>query len=138
MKRFCHLRFVEIPSHLAPRGVTNTAACSGCCLISERTLLCFPEAPLGSLVGNRWSCRVAVMLGGLLSSCGLLLSSFATSLEFLYFSMGILTGSTLSISFGCPCIPVQKCLCRNVVSVFKTYLLILKTFLQCFVILKYF
>lgn len=49
-------------------------------------------APLGSLVGNRWSCRVAVMLGGLLSSCGLLLSSFTNSLETLYFSLGVLTG----------------------------------------------
>lgn len=49
-------------------------------------------APVGSLVGNRWSCRVAVMLGGLLSSCGLLISSLATSLELLYISMGGLTG----------------------------------------------
>lgn len=54
--------------------------------------VCVHVAPLGSLVGNRWSCRVAVMLGGLLSSCGLLLSSFASSLELLYLTMGVLTG----------------------------------------------
>ena len=54
--------------------------------------VCVCAAPVGSLIGNRWSCRVAVMLGGLLSSCGLLLSSFSTRLEFLYLSMGVLTG----------------------------------------------
>ena len=49
-------------------------------------------APLGSFIGNRLSHRAAVMMGGILSSAGLVLSSFATSLEFLYLSLGILTG----------------------------------------------
>ncbi|XP_041830363.1 monocarboxylate transporter 12-B isoform X2 [Melanotaenia boesemani] len=56
-------------------------------------------APVGSLVGNRWSCRVAVMSGGVLSSCGLLLSSFSTSLELLYISMGVLTGLGFALSY---------------------------------------
>ncbi|KAK6301911.1 hypothetical protein J4Q44_G00279640 [Coregonus suidteri] len=38
------------------------------------TMLC---APLGSFIGNRLSCRIAVILGGFLSSIGLVLSSFA-------------------------------------------------------------
>lgn len=33
------------------------------------------------------------MLGGLLSCTGLILSSFASSLEYLYISMGVLTGT---------------------------------------------
>ncbi|XP_053270283.1 monocarboxylate transporter 12-B [Pleuronectes platessa] len=49
-------------------------------------------APVGSLIGTRWSCRGTVMLGGLISSCGLLLSSFTSSLELLYVFMGVLTG----------------------------------------------
>ncbi len=53
---------------------------------------CFP-APLGGFLGNHLSCRVTVMLGGLLSSAGLILSSFASSLEHLYVCMGILTGT---------------------------------------------
>jgi len=32
------------------------------------------------------------MIGGLLSSAGLLLSSLATSVEFLYLTLGVLTG----------------------------------------------
>ncbi|KAF7649827.1 hypothetical protein LDENG_00135450 [Lucifuga dentata] len=35
------------------------------------------------------------MLGGLISSCGLLISSFTSSLELLYFSMGVLTAITM-------------------------------------------
>lgn len=54
-------------------------------------------APLGSLIGNRLSCRVAVILGGFLASIGLVLSSFATSLEYLYLTLGVLTGKTLRI-----------------------------------------
>ncbi|XP_054608606.1 monocarboxylate transporter 12-B [Dunckerocampus dactyliophorus] len=56
-------------------------------------------APIGSLVANRWSSRVAVMLGGLLSSCGLLLSSFASCLEQLYFSMGVLAGLGFALCY---------------------------------------
>ncbi|XP_063749024.1 monocarboxylate transporter 12-B isoform X2 [Eleginops maclovinus] len=56
-------------------------------------------APLGSLVGNRWSCRVSVMLGGLLSSVGLLLSSFSNSLELLYLTMGVLTGLGFALCY---------------------------------------
>ncbi|XP_029691695.1 monocarboxylate transporter 12-B isoform X2 [Takifugu rubripes] len=54
------------------------------------TMLC---APLGGFLGNWLSCRVTIILGGLLSSAGLILSSFASSLEQLYFCTGVLTGS---------------------------------------------
>lgn len=54
-------------------------------------------APLGSFLANRLTCRVTVVLGGLLSSTGLVLSSFATSLEHLYISMGFLSGLSISV-----------------------------------------
>lgn len=54
-------------------------------------------APLGSLIGNQLSCRVAVILGGFLASIGLVLSSFATSLEYLYLTLGVVTGKTPKI-----------------------------------------
>lgn len=54
--------------------------------------ICSFEAPLGSLISNHVSCQVGIMLGGLLASTGLILSSFATSLEHLYLSLGVLTG----------------------------------------------
>eukprot|EP00064_Thunnus_orientalis_P023289 superscaffoldBa00008651_g23523 len=77
--------FVEFQAHFGADYSTTAWIHS---LVDCTTMLC---APVGSLVGNRWSCRVSVMLGGLLSSCGLLLSSFTNSLETLYFSMGVLT-----------------------------------------------
>nr|XP_046232603.1 monocarboxylate transporter 12-B [Scatophagus argus]XP_046232604.1 monocarboxylate transporter 12-B [Scatophagus argus] len=78
-------------------------------LVDCTTMLC---APVGSLVGNRWSCRVAVMLGGLLSSCGLLLSSFSTSLELLYLSMGVLTGLGFALCYT-PAIVMVGCYFRQ-------------------------
>uniref|UniRef100_A0A3P9MAE1 Solute carrier family 16 member 12a n=1 Tax=Oryzias latipes TaxID=8090 RepID=A0A3P9MAE1_ORYLA len=65
-------------------------------LIDSTTMLC---APLGSFLGNRLSCRVTVMLGGLLSSAGLVLSSFASSVEFLYISLGVITGLGFALSY---------------------------------------
>ncbi|XP_030643346.1 monocarboxylate transporter 12-B [Chanos chanos] len=65
-------------------------------LVDCMTMVC---APLGSYLGNRLSPRVAVMLGGLLSSTGLVLSSFATSLEYLYITLGILTGLGFALSY---------------------------------------
>ncbi|KAI4790247.1 hypothetical protein KUCAC02_034743, partial [Chaenocephalus aceratus] len=62
----------------------------------------------GSLVGNRWSPRVAVMGGGLLSSVGLLLSSFSNSLELLYLTMGVLTGLGFALCYT-PAIAMVGC-----------------------------
>ncbi|KAM9336304.1 monocarboxylate transporter 12-B-like [Symphorus nematophorus] len=75
---------------------------------TDSVCLCVCAAPVGSLVGNRWSCRVAVMLGGLLSSCGLVLSSFSTSLELLYLSIGVLTGTGFALCYT-PAIAMVGC-----------------------------
>ncbi|XP_073725514.1 monocarboxylate transporter 12-B [Misgurnus anguillicaudatus] len=65
-------------------------------LLDCTTMLC---APLGSYIGNRLSSRIAIIIGGLLSSTGLLLSSLATSLEFLYLTLGVLTGVGFALSY---------------------------------------
>ncbi|XP_019411267.1 PREDICTED: monocarboxylate transporter 12 isoform X1 [Crocodylus porosus] len=61
------------------------------------TMLC---APLGSFISNRVSCQVGIMLGGMLASTGLILSSFATSLEHLYLSLGVLTGLGFALCYS--------------------------------------
>ncbi|XP_053889359.1 monocarboxylate transporter 12 isoform X1 [Malaclemys terrapin pileata] len=61
------------------------------------TMLC---APLGSFISNHLSCQVGIMFGGLLASAGLILSSFATSLEHLYFSLGVLTGIGFALCYS--------------------------------------
>ncbi|XP_070707835.1 monocarboxylate transporter 12-B [Pempheris klunzingeri] len=98
--------FVEFQSHF---GADYSATAWIHSLVDCTTMLC---APVGSLVGNRWSCRVAVMLGGLLSSCGLLLSSFSSSLELLYLSMGVLTGVGFALCYT-PAIAMVGCYFRR-------------------------
>ncbi|GAA6228540.1 monocarboxylate transporter 12-B-like [Lates japonicus] len=98
--------FVEFQAHF---GADYSATAWIHSLVDCTTMLC---APVGSLVGNRWSCRVAVMFGGLLSSCGLLLSSFTTSLELLYFSLGVLTGLGFALCYT-PAIAMVGCYFRH-------------------------
>ncbi|XP_034413991.1 monocarboxylate transporter 12-B [Cyclopterus lumpus] len=98
--------FVEFQTHFGADYATTSWIHS---LVDCTTMLC---APIGSLVGNRWSCRVAVMLGGLLSSFGLLLSSFSTSLELLYLTMGVLTGLGFSLCYT-PSIAMVGCYFRR-------------------------
>ncbi|TKS85948.1 Monocarboxylate transporter 12-B [Collichthys lucidus] len=85
--------FVEFQLHFE-KDYSTTAWIHS--LIDSTTMLC---APLGGLLGNYLSCRATVMLGGLLSSAGLVLSSFASSLEHLYVSLGILTGLGFALSY---------------------------------------
>ncbi|KAM6997245.1 monocarboxylate transporter 12-B-like [Tautogolabrus adspersus] len=85
--------FVEFQLHFE-KDYSTTAWIHS--LVDSTTMLC---APLGSFLGNRLSCRATVALGGLLSSAGLVLSSFASSLEHLYISMGILTGLGFALSY---------------------------------------
>ncbi|XP_054483065.1 LOW QUALITY PROTEIN: monocarboxylate transporter 12-B-like [Anoplopoma fimbria] len=94
--------FVEFQAHFGG----DYAATAWIHSLVDCTTMLF--APVGSLVGNRWSCRVAVMLGGLLSSCGLLLSSFTTSLESLYLTMGVLTGLGFALCYT-PAIAMVGC-----------------------------
>ncbi|KAM6922912.1 monocarboxylate transporter 12-B-like isoform 1-T1 [Lycodopsis pacificus] len=85
--------FVEFQLHFE-KDYSSTAWIHS--LIDCTTMLC---APLGGFLANRLSCRATVMLGGLLSSAGLVLSSFASSLEFLYVSLGIITGLGFALSY---------------------------------------
>ncbi|ROJ78898.1 Monocarboxylate transporter 12 [Anabarilius grahami] len=85
--------FVEFQSYFS-RDYSATAWIHS--LLDCTTMLC---APLGSYIGNRLSSRIAVIIGGLLSSAGLLLSSLATSVEFLYLTLGVLTGVGFALSY---------------------------------------
>ncbi|KAK5623343.1 hypothetical protein CRENBAI_015622 [Crenichthys baileyi] len=85
--------FVEFQMHFE-KDYSTTAWIHS--MIDSTTMLC---APLGSFLGNRLSCRATVFLGGILSSVGLVLSSFASSLEFLYASLGVLTGLGFALSY---------------------------------------
>ncbi|KAM4704221.1 monocarboxylate transporter 12 isoform 1-T4 [Rhinophrynus dorsalis] len=66
-------------------------------IVDCSTMLC---APVGSYVSNHFSCQVGIILGGLLASTGLVLSSFATSLEYLYLTLGVLTGLGFALCYS--------------------------------------
>ncbi|KAL4641007.1 monocarboxylate transporter 12 [Arapaima gigas] len=85
--------FLEFQKHFA-RDYSGTAWIHS--LVDCTTMLC---APLGSFIGSQLSCRITVILGGSLAAAGLVLSSFATSLEYLYLSMGILTGAGFALCY---------------------------------------
>ncbi|XP_043912274.1 monocarboxylate transporter 12 [Protopterus annectens] len=85
--------FVEFQSHFT-EDYTRTAWIHS--IVDSATMLC---APLGSFIGNRLSCRVVIIMGGVFASTGLILSSFATSLEYLYLTLGILTGLGFALCY---------------------------------------
>ncbi|XP_022608609.1 monocarboxylate transporter 12-B-like isoform X2 [Seriola dumerili] len=90
--------FVEFQLHFE-KDYSTTAWIHS--LIDCTTMLC---APLAGFLGSRFSCRGTVILGGLLSATGLILSSFATSLEYLYIFLGILTGSGIGTFILAPAV----------------------------------
>jgi len=45
--------------------------------------------PIASALCNRFSCRSAVIVGGLITAVGVLISGFTPNLWFLYFSYGL-------------------------------------------------
>ncbi|NXP05134.1 MOT6 protein, partial [Thinocorus orbignyianus] len=55
--------------------------------------------PLCSILVKRFGCRFAVMLGGLLSSVGMVCSSFCKSIGQLYLAAGLITGLGSCFSF---------------------------------------
>ncbi|XP_070554062.1 monocarboxylate transporter 12-like [Ptychodera flava] len=76
-------------SYLTPYfGTTVTAMSTAFSL--EISVWAF-SSPVGSFIA-KYDTRKAVVLGGVLSTSGLFISSFATGVYFLYFSFGILVG----------------------------------------------
>ncbi|XP_064408934.1 monocarboxylate transporter 13-like [Latimeria chalumnae] len=56
-------------------------------------------SPVASALSNQYGERPVVMFGGLLASVGMLLGSFATSLQHLYLSIGLLSGLGWALVF---------------------------------------
>lgn len=55
--------------------------------------------PVASAVTNRFGCRATTMLGGVIASAGCLMGAFATSIDQLCFTFGIVAGFGLSLVF---------------------------------------
>ncbi|XP_077553395.1 monocarboxylate transporter 13-like [Haemaphysalis longicornis] len=74
--------------------------------ISSITFGCYHiSSPLATGLSIRYGCRPVAIVGSLLSSLGLFISIFATSIRFLYFSLGLATG----LGFGLMLLPTSIC-----------------------------
>lgn len=54
--------------------------------------------PVGSALSTRWGARPVVMVGGVLTSLGLVFSAFARSLLHLYLGLGLLAGKKSGVA----------------------------------------
>lgn len=59
-------------------------------------------APLSSVLSNRFGFRPVVMVGGVLISLGTITTAFATSINQMYITTGLVTG-TCACVFVCVC-----------------------------------
>jgi MFS family permease len=51
------------------------------------------EGPVASALTDRYGCRKMTILGSLLATAGFLLSSISTSIEMLYLTFGLMSGT---------------------------------------------
>ncbi|CAH1783751.1 unnamed protein product [Owenia fusiformis] len=56
-------------------------------------------SPIAGIVVKKFSCRVCVMLGGLLMCVGLTVSAFTRTLTMQYLTFGVITGAGMGLSF---------------------------------------
>uniref|UniRef100_A0A8D3DCM0 Major facilitator superfamily (MFS) profile domain-containing protein n=1 Tax=Scophthalmus maximus TaxID=52904 RepID=A0A8D3DCM0_SCOMX len=85
--------FLDIQSHFGVQ--TSTAS-----WVTSTTIALFHlGAPVASALTLRFSQRVVIMVGGLLSASGMLLASLDLGLPWLYLTMGVLQGTGISFAW---------------------------------------
>ncbi|XP_068919247.1 monocarboxylate transporter 11 [Petaurus breviceps papuanus] len=77
------------------RNTQDTAWVSAIALAVQQA-----ASPVGSALSTRWGARPVVMLGGIITSLGFILSAFASSLLHLYLGLGLLAGSGWALVFA--------------------------------------
>ncbi|KAB1266241.1 Monocarboxylate transporter 11 [Camelus dromedarius] len=77
------------------RSAQDTAWVSALALVVQQA-----ASPVGSALSTRWGARPVVMVGGVLTSLGLVFSAFAHSLLHLYLGLGVLAGFGWALVFA--------------------------------------
>ncbi|VTJ65964.1 Hypothetical predicted protein [Marmota monax] len=77
------------------RSAQDTAWVSALALAMQQA-----ASPVGSALSTRWGARPVVMVGGVLTSLGFVLSAFARSLLHLYLGLGLLAGAGWALVFA--------------------------------------
>uniref|UniRef100_A0A8C3VKW5 Monocarboxylate transporter 11 n=1 Tax=Catagonus wagneri TaxID=51154 RepID=A0A8C3VKW5_9CETA len=88
------LAFPDLAEHF-DRSAQDTAWVSALALAVQQA-----ASPVGSALSTRWGARPVVMVGGVLTSLGLVFSAFARSLLHLYLGLGVLAGSGWALVFA--------------------------------------
>ncbi|XP_052782558.1 monocarboxylate transporter 13-like isoform X1 [Mya arenaria] len=83
---------IFLEAFVQPKSVTAWAG-------SLPTAVMYAIGPIASMLSIKYGFRPVIIGGGLLTSAGLCLSYFATSLYYLFFTFGLLTGAGLGIVY---------------------------------------
>ncbi|XP_077991040.1 monocarboxylate transporter 12-like [Glandiceps talaboti] len=98
--------FVVLLQHF-DKGAGNTSL-----VITISVFFATCTGPLASVIAKRFGCRITIMVGGIISSIGHLLSSFATSVAVLCFTHGFLVGFGYGLAYspsvGMVCVYFKK------------------------------
>ena len=62
------------------------------------TTIALATTPITSALCQKYNCRYVTMAGSLLSTIGILASAFAPSIQFLFMTLGALTGVGIGLS----------------------------------------
>lgn len=101
-----HLHTTLMETGLDPYIHTEILS-SPCCLV-------FPLGIVAAMLINKYGCRVTTIVGGILTSSGLVLSFFAPNVYFLYFSLGVVSGKKPNHICWLFCLPqISNKLCYN-------------------------
>ena len=57
----------------------------------------FTSGPIAGILADKYGCRLIGMIGGIFMCAGCVISSFATSVPYLYLSYGVITGTLLTL-----------------------------------------
>ncbi|XP_077991518.1 monocarboxylate transporter 14-like [Glandiceps talaboti] len=86
--------FVVLLQHF-DKGAGNTSL-----VITISVFFAYCTGPLASVIAKRFGCRITIIVGGIISSIGHLLSSFATSVAVLCFTHGFLVGFGYGLAYS--------------------------------------
>ncbi|XP_077977761.1 monocarboxylate transporter 13-like [Glandiceps talaboti] len=78
----------------------NTDAGTTAWVNSVAFAMLYCVGPVASALNDRFGARPIIIFGGILSSVGTIISTFATNLHTLYISYGVLTGTGVGLAYG--------------------------------------
>lgn len=91
-----YLQFRYTYYHVRVRVFVCVLSCvyDSMCIVLCITMLMFFLGPVCSILVECFGCRATIMVGGILSGLGMVVSSFAQTMADLYIATGVITGES--------------------------------------------